>query len=200
MNLEQFEEIFPACKNPEVWVPQMDLLQDFSITTTDQVAQFCAQIGHESADMKFLQENLNYSADGLVKIFPKYFDNLTAAALARKPEDIANVVYANRMGNGNTSQGDGWKFRGRGILQITGKQNYSMCSDYLYSDVNVLLDRPDLISDDPKVAILSALWFWNTNKLHLLNDVERISRRVNGGLTHIEDRIMRYKRALSVLS
>jgi len=75
-----------------------------------------------------------------------------------------------------------------------------MCSDYLYSDVNVLLDRPDLISDDPKVAILSALWFWNTNKLHLLNDVERISRRVNGGLTHIEDRIMRYKRALSVLS
>lgn len=200
MNLEQFTQIFPACKNPEVWVPQMDLLQDFSITTTDQVAQFCAQIGHESADMKFLEENLNYSADSLVKIFPKYFDNLTAAALARKPEDIANVVYANRMGNGDTSQGDGWKFRGRGILQITGKDSYKACSGFLYSDENVLLDRPELLADDPKTSMMSALWFWNTNKLHLLNDVATIQKRVNGGTNGMEDRVMRYERALSVLS
>jgi putative chitinase len=150
---EQFKIIFPKNKAPESWLSHFSLLGSFGISTKEQIAAFCSQIGHESLDLTILEENLNYSAESLLRVFPKYFDPLTATALARKPEDIANVVYANRMGNGNTSSGEGWKYRGRGIIQLTGKQNYSRCSKYIFDDENVLLNDPDLVADDHRVAM-----------------------------------------------
>lgn len=199
MNIEQFKQIFPANKNPEDWIMHFDLLRDFSISTPRQVAHFCQQIGHEQNDMTILVENLNYSKDRLLVIFPRYFDEYTAAALAHRPEDIANVVYANRMGNGNTSQGDGWKYRGRGCIQCTGRANYAACQTSLYGSADVLLDAPEYLQNDPKTALLQSLWYWQKNRLQALDDVCMITKRVNGGLTHIEDRVRRYQRALKVL-
>lgn len=199
MNIQQFKQIFPANKNPEDWIMHFDLLRDFSISTPRQVAHFCQQIGHEQNDMTVLIENLNYSKDRLLVIFPRYFDEYTAAALAHRPEDIANVIYANRMGNGNTSQGDGWKYRGRGCIQCTGRANYAACQTSLYGSPDVLLDTPEHLQNDPKTALLQSLWYWQKNRLQALDDVSLITKRVNGGLTHVEDRILRYERALKVL-
>ena len=197
ISLNQFKGIFPSNKSPEVWINALETLQQHGVEQKEQVAAFCQQIGHESHDMTVLEENLNYSADGLLRVFPKYFDELTAKALARKPEDIANVVYANRMGNGSTSQGDGWKFRGRGVLQITGKFNYTDCSNALYGD-NTLLENPDLLKD-PSVQIKAALWFWKKNGLKDIRDITLIQKKVNGGTVGLEDRISRYERAMRVL-
>lgn len=196
---EQFQTIFPANKNPDLWIPEFEVLPDFGITAPEQVAIFCAQIGHESLDMTVLKENLNYSADGLMKIFPKYFRDVDPKTYARQPEKIANRVYANRMGNGDESLGDGWKYRGRGIIMLTGRNNYYDCSLDLYGDATILVDDPDLVHEDVSVALKTALWFWEKNKLHEIDNIETVTRRVNGGLIHIEDRIKRYRRALSVL-
>lgn len=196
---EQFQTIFPANKNPDLWIPEFEVLPDFGITSPEQVAIFCAQIGHESLDMTVLKENLNYSADGLMKIFPKYFRDVDPKTYARQPEKIANRVYANRMGNGDESLGDGWKFRGQGILQLTGYDNFYRCSLDLYGDATILIDDPDLVRTDPGVAMKTALWFWEKNNLVNNLSIESVQRRVNGGLTHIEDRVRRYQRALTVL-
>lgn len=197
--VQQFGVIFPANKKPDLWIPAFKVLPDFNIKTKEQVAAFCQQVGHESLDMTVLEENLNYSADGLMKVFPKYFRDADPADYARNPEKIANRVYANRMGNANEELGDGWKFRGRGAIQLTGYSNYYDCSLDLYGDATILVDDPDSVKSDPAVSIKTALWFWKKNHLHLLNDITAISRRVNGGLTHIEDRVLRYERALKIL-
>lgn len=197
----QFQRIFPNNREPDMWFPHFSKLTEYGIISPTQVAAFCAQIGHESADLTRLNENLNYSAEGLRKVFSKYFRTpADAASYARKPRMIANRVYGGRMGNGPESSGDGWKYRGRGILQLTGKNNYRACSLYLFNDEKVLLDNPDLLVTNYSTSLLSAIWFWVSNNIHKMTDIEQISRRVNGGTHGMEDRKARYQRALRVLS
>lgn len=199
LQTEQFKIIFPANKNPQKWIPEFVVLPDFGIVTPQQIAIFCAQIGHESLDMTVLEENLNYSSIALLRVFSKYFNPSTATLYHRRPEAIANIVYANRMGNGNTQQGDGWKFRGRGQIQCTGRQTYAACSKYLYGDESILLNDPDLLAEDPGVSLKQALWFWQANNLAKNLDIISVSRRVNGGRNGEIDRVSRYERALKVL-
>ena len=201
MYYEQFKRILPKCKDPEGWYNAIgNHLEEFNIVTPEQIAMFLAQIGHESLDMNVLTENFNYSADRLKVVFPKYFRNRDANQFHRKPEAIANIVYANRMGNGSPESGDGWKYRGRGLIMITGRYNYSQCSEYLYSDSNILINRPELLSEDKEVAILSALWFWQKHNLQDISSIRESTRIINGGQNGIEDRISRFERALDILS
>jgi putative chitinase len=201
MYYEQFKRILPKCKDPEGWYIAIgNHLEEFNIVTPEQIAMFLAQIGHESLDMNVLTENFNYSADRLKVVFPKYFRNRDANQFHRKPEAIANIVYANRMGNGSPESGDGWKYRGRGLIMITGRYNYSQCSEYLYSDSNILINRPELLSEDKEVAILSALWFWQKHNLQDISGIRESTRIINGGQNGIEDRISRFERALDILS
>ena len=170
--------------------------QYFKLSTA-QAAHFFGQCAHESGNFKVFSENLNYSADGLTKIFKKYFPTLAAAQpYARKPEKIANKVYANRMGNGPESSGDGWKFRGRGPIQLTGKDNYTAFSKAIgRPDV---LTNPDIVATE--LAFESALWFFNKNGLFAIADkgvtdavIGQITRRVNGGTHGLDDRIKKTK-------
>lgn len=159
--------------------------------TPVRAAHFFAQTAHESGNFKAFSENLNYSADGLQKIFGKYFDAATAAKYARNPEKIANRVYANRMGNGNEASGDGWKYRGRGALQLTGKDNYKAFADYLKKPE--IMENPDLVATE--YSFESAVFFFEKNKLWAIcdqgiNDAAIISltKRINGGTHGLDDR------------
>jgi putative chitinase len=158
-----------------------------------RAAHFFAQTAHETGGFKAFSENLNYSADGLNKIFPKYFKNAgrDANAYARNPEKIANVVYASRMGNGDEASGDGWKYRGRGALQLTGKSNYEAFAKYLNN--NEVLENPDLVAT--KYAFESAMFFFERNKLWSICDqgindaaILALTKRINGGTHGLEDR------------
>jgi len=172
--------------------------RDFFKLTNNQAAHFFGQCAHESGNFKVFQENLNYSADGLNKIFPKYFVKAgrNAAPYARKPEKIANVVYSGRMGNGNEASGDGWKFRGRGPIQLTGKSNYTLfAQDIGRPDV---LTNPDIVATE--LAFESALWFFRKNGLLAIADkgvtdavITQITKRVNGGTHGLDDRLKKTK-------
>ena len=163
------------------------LLNSYGINTPLRIAHFMTQIEHESG-LKPISENLNYSAQGLGTTFKKYFPNPTLANFyARKPEAIANRVYADRMGNGNEKSGDGWKFRGRGFLQITGKSNYQLLAKEAEIDS---FENPDLLLQEV-YAMISALWFWKRNNLNAIadrNDIMTLTRRINGGLNGIAHR------------
>jgi putative chitinase len=175
-----------------------DAMARFKIEGRLRVAAFLAQVGHESGQLRTLVENLNYSAEGLIRTWPNRFNLVTATSVARKPEQIANIVYASRLGNGPAVTGDGWRYRGRGLIQITGWVNYQACGSALSVD---LLSKPELL-EQPVYAALSAAWFWSSNGLNELADVERfeaITRKVNGGLNGQADRLAIYKRALEVL-
>jgi|SRR6478736_7123977 len=163
------------------------LLDKYEINTPIRLCHFYAQLEHESG-LKPISENLNYSDVGLRTTFPKYFtDNKTAVEYARQPQRIANKVYANRMGNGDEQSGDGWKYRGRGFIQITGKENYFR----LANDTDIdCLKNPDLLLAEEN-ALVSALWFWKQNKLNSYadtGDIIGLTRRINGGLNGIEHR------------
>ena len=169
----------------------------YQIVGTKRVAAFIAQIGHESGQLTRLMENLNYSADALRKTWPSRFDVELATVAARKPEQIANIAYGNRMGN--IAPGDGWKYRGRGLLQITGKNNYRACGEALGLD---LIAQPELL-EKPQHACMSAAWFWSTNGLNTLADAgkfDAITQRINGGQNGASDRQALYARALKVLA
>lgn len=200
--LDQFKQIVPHCKEPEEWCDIIaSELPHHGFTTNRQVAAFLAQTAHESADYNTIVENLNYSSDRLVAVFNKYFKNYTTEQLLqfnRNPEAIANVVYANRMGNGDSDSGDGYKFRGRGVLQVTGKSNYMHCSEYLFGSDSVLLDEPDqlLIKSN---ALGSALWYWNANNLLGVDNFVLLTKKINGGVNGLEDRTKVFNIALSVL-
>jgi putative chitinase len=190
--------------------------QEFGIDTPQRIAGFLSQCAHESGGFERLQENLNYSADGMAGIWPKRFavmgpdgkpvkkdgkniPNKFALALHRKPEMIANVVYSNRMGNGSIESGEGWKFRGRGLKQLTGKSNHAECGNEL--GVN-FVDNPDLLLE-PTYAARSAAWFWQKNKCNTFadaGDIEGLTKRINGGLIGIADRKARYQAAERSLS
>jgi len=170
------------------------LLNSYHVNTPLRIAHFMAQIEHESG-LKPISENLNYSAERLLVIFPKYFiSNEDANRYARNPQKIANRVYANRMGNGSETSGDGYKFRGRGFIQITGKDNYTMLSKDTRID---FLTNPDLLLQEAN-SMISALWFWNKNKLNELadkNDIVGITKRINGGnigLQHRKELLKKY--------
>jgi putative chitinase len=176
-----------------------------SIDNEQRVSHFLAQLAHESAGFTVVEENLNYSAQGLAKTWPKRFANQggspnelagqngspneLAKKLHRKPELIANNVYANRMGNGDEASGDGWRYRGRGLIQLTGKNNYRTASFALF-DSDFLLTSPDKVLL-PDVAAMTAAWFWNANGLNELadaGDIEKVTRRINGGRIGLEHR------------
>jgi putative chitinase len=149
------------------------------------------------------EENLNYSAEGLNKIFKKYFPTVESAQpYARKPELIANRVYSSRMGNGDEASGDGWKYRGRGPIQLTGKSNYTQYAKEMFEDWESLVNQPDWVTEDKDFALMSAIWFWNKNGLNALADKEDLltmTKRINGGTIGLDDRIKHYKEAIALL-
>ena len=138
----------------------------FKLDTKERIIAFLSNVLHESLYFKFNEENLNYSEQGLLQIFPRYFSKDTAKLNARNPQKIANKVYANRMGNGNEASEDGWKFRGKGLIQITGYKNTKAFSDFAKVD---FIKNPELILL-PEFSVLSAFWFWESNKLNLQAD------------------------------
>lgn len=170
------------------------LLDKYGINTPLRIAHFFAQIEHES-NLKAVSENLNYSAQGLIQTFSKYFTTAESLTFARKPEKIANRVYANRIGNGDEKSGDGWKYRGRGFIQITGKDNYTQLAKDTGLDC---LNNPDLLLQEAN-AMISALWFWKKSGLNKLadnNDVKVITRKINGGYNGLEHRTELLKKYL----
>lgn len=172
------------------------IVDKFNITNPLRLSHFLSQCAHESANFTLVKENLNYSSDGLLKIFPKYFkDRATADKYARKPEMIANRVYASRMGNGDEASGDGFKFRGRGYIQLTGKDNYKQFSDFIGEDC---VANPDLVAT--KYPLTSAAFFFNKNGLWAICDkgatddiVTMVTKRVNGGTHGLADRLSKFK-------
>ena len=173
-----------------------DVISTYKIDTALRLAHFLAQTGHESAQFKAVSENLNYGAKGLRGIFGKYFPtDALAAAYERKPEKIANKVYASRMGNGDEASGDGYKYRGRGYIQLTGKDNYKAFDATVPEDITA---NPDLVAT--QYPLLSAAWFWNKNGLNAIADkgaddatVTSVTKRVNGGTIGLPDRIKHFK-------
>jgi putative chitinase len=180
-----------------------DTAAKFQINTPLRLAHFLAQCGHESGGFRVTSENLNYSAKGLNGIFRKYFPTeAAAAAYARNPQKIANKVYANRMDNGSEASGDGYKFRGRGYIQLTGRANYTLFGKAIGEDI---ANNPDSVSG--KHALLSAAWFWSKNGLNKLADggagdaiVTSITKRVNGGTIGLADRIKHFKEYYHLLA
>lgn len=179
----------------QVYDELVDVVQTFDISNPFRLAHFLAQCAHESGNFKFTRENLNYSEIGLLNVFPKYFDKNTAKLYARKPEQIANIVYECRLGNGNRNTGDGYKFRGRGYLQLTGRVNYKAFGDFIGVD---LISNPDLVAT--KYALTSAAWFFEKKGLWKICDqgvdeptIVAVTKRVNGGTNGLKDRISKTK-------
>jgi putative chitinase len=178
----------------------VEILPKYEINTPNRIAGFFAQTGHESMNFTALSENLNYRAETLEKLFSKYFSKAgrNAADYAKQPEKIANVIYANRMGNGDTASGDGFKFRGRGVIQLTGRDNYSAFA------LSIKMTLPDVIDyvQTKKGALESACWYWNSRKINTAcdeGDIVKMSKLVNGGTIGLEDRRKHYEQALAVL-
>jgi putative chitinase len=198
---EKLAEALPDCRKQEIEAFHEDLneaMEEFEINTPRRMAAFLAQCAHESGNFRTVRENLNYSADGLKKIFPKYFKDRDASQYHRQPEKIANVVYSGRMGNGDEASGDGWRFCGRGLIQLTGKTNYEHCGEAL--EVDVVGDPKWL--ETPEGASWSAAWFWDSRDLNDLadaGDIKMITKRINGGFIGLEDRIEHYETALEAL-
>ena len=184
---------------PRLFAALNEVLPRYEITTPERVAAFLAQCGHESVDFTVLQENLNYSAKGLVATWPKRFlSEADAQTYHRNPEKIANKVYASRMGNGDEASGDGWRYRGRGAIQLTGKDNYTAFA----KSINRSLDETVAYLETLPGAIESAAWFWKRNNLNVLADALDIvtsTRRINGGVIGLDDRRRHFEHNLKVL-
>ena len=195
--LEALKGHIPA----EVIAQIPDTAKKFNITNPLRLAHFLAQAGHESGGFKAVNENLNYSADGLKKIFPKYFPGALNESYARQPEKIANRVYASRMGNGDEKSGDGYRYKGAGFIQLTGKNNFSAFDKLVEDDI---IANPSLVAT--KYPLASAAWFFDSNKLWTICDrgadratVESVTKRVNGGLIGIEDRWKHFQEYYKIL-
>lgn len=192
--------LFPKYKYPEDLAEALtEQFEKYEINTVNRAAGFLAQCGHESAGFTILKENLNYSADGLNKIFKKYFPTVAdATPYARNPEKIANKVYGGRMGNGPESSGDGYKFRGRGAIQLTGRDNYTKFA----KSVGMTVDEAVADLETLDGAIESACWFWKTNGLNAIcdsDDIVKMTKRINGGTIGLEDRKKHYAEAKHLL-
>ncbi|WEV90004.1 hypothetical protein [Pseudomonas phage PotUPM1] len=208
---QQLLQIFPnARRNAGVFVSAINrAAARYDITSRVRLAAFLAQAGHESAELTLLVENLNYGAAGLANTWPARFalepaarprqPNGLAQRLERQPEAIANCVYADRMGNGPAASGDGWRYRGRGLFQITGRAQYQRCGRALGLP---LVEQPELL-ERPEHAALSAAWFWENNALNALADAGRfddITQRINGGQNGRAERRLLWERARAVLA
>jgi len=197
----QVEQLLHGNKDWEAWVkPLQELLPRYQINTPQRVAMFTAQCGHESLNFRVLEENLNYSADGLNSVFSKYFKRAgrDAGAYHRQPERIANVVYADRMGNSNAASGDGWKYRGRGVIQLTGAHNYAMFAESVEKTIPATVKY----LGTKEGALESACWFWTKNQINTeadSGDVRAATKRINGGYNGLSDREHHYKEAMKIL-
>ena len=196
---EQLKEMIP--KNPYVdqWYEAIaEILPEYEITTPQRVAAFLAQCAHESGGFVFLKENLNYKAASLRRVFPKYFqDDAIAARYAGKGEMIANRIYANRMGNGDEASGDGWRYCGRGLIQLTGKNNYT----FFAGSLDIPVEEASEYLQTFEGAVQSACFFWEQNKLNQWadkGDILTLTKRINGGTIGLEDRIKHYEHALHI--
>jgi putative chitinase len=196
---QQLKEMIP--KNPYVdqWYEAIsEILPEYEITTPQRVAAFLAQCAHESGNFVFLKENLNYKAASLRRVFPKYFpDDAIAARYAGKQEMIANRVYANRMGNGDEESGDGWRYCGRGLIQLTGKNNYT----FFAGSLDIPVEEASEYLQTFEGAVQSACFFWEQNKLNQWadkGDILTLTKRINGGTIGLEDRIKHYEHALHI--
>jgi putative chitinase len=202
------QRIMPRCANAALWAPALNsALVRFDIDSPARVAAFLAQIAHESGEMNRLTENLNYSAERLRAVWPKRFPSLKFARdYERKPEKIANYVYASRLGNGDEASGDGWRYRGRGLIQLTGRGNYGETG----REIGLPLESdPDLLAK-PEAAAMSAAYFWKSRGLNVLaddrndddddEDFVTITRRINGGRVGLEDRRKYWSQAKQILA
>jgi putative chitinase len=188
---------------PDIVISQIpNIITKFELNTPLRLSHFLAQAGHESGGFKAINENLNYGAKGLLGIFKKYFPTEQKALLyERKPEMIANLVYGGRMGNGPESSGEGYKFRGRGYIQLTGKDNYKAFDTTVTENI---IENPDLVAT--KYPLMSAAWFFHKNGLHKIADegatdevITKITKRVNGGTIGLPDRIKHFKEYYNLL-
>jgi putative chitinase len=200
ITLNIFKALVPHNRNPEQWfAPLNQALKDFEINTTLRIAHFMAQCSHESGDFNYTVENLNYDSNGLLKIFPYYFKSVSGATLyAHNPEKIANYVYANRLGNGDVNSGDGWKYRGRGILQITGRRRYDQIGKQLSMD---FITHPELV-ETPEFACKTAGLYWKNNNINHYADLNNIlgcTLAVNGGYNGLDDRKNRFNAIIALL-
>jgi putative chitinase len=189
LSIEKATELLPNLNAAMSWA---------DINTPERIGGFIAQSAHESMGYTVFAENLNYSAQGLLKTFPKYFTATLANTYARNPRMIANRVYANRMGNGDEPSGDGWKYRGKGAIQLTGKDNHRRCGEAFGLD---LVNNPELLLQ-PENLFKSAAWFWKANGLNAIADAQdftKLTKRINGGTTGLQDRLAYYQRARKVL-
>jgi len=196
---QQLKEMIPRNPYIDQWYKAIsEILPEYEINTPKRVAAFLAQCAHESGGFVFLKENLNYKAASLRKVFPKYFpDDATAAAYANKPEKIANRVYANRMGNGDENSGDGWRYCGRGLIQLTGKDNYT----FFAASIDVPIQEAAEYLQTFEGAVQSACFFWEQNNLNQWadkGDILTLTKRINGGTIGLEDRIKHYEHALHI--
>lgn len=196
----QLNSIIPGNQHLDKWLECLNtILVEYEIDSPERVAAFLAQCAHESAGFTAIKENLNYKAASLRKVFPKYFptDEL-AEQYAHNQEAIANRVYGNRMGNGDEHSGDGYAYCGRGLIQLTGHDNYKAFADSLSSSMEEIVEFLQTFEG----CVQSACWFWETNDLNSLadaGDIKAMTKRINGGYIGLEDRIKHYNHALEVL-
>lgn len=196
---DQLAQLIPGNPYVDHWHHALsEALPDYDINTPPRIAAFVAQCAHESGNFTAIKENLNYRAETLSKVWPRLFPADVAAQYAHNQEAIANRAYANRMGNGDESSGDGFRFCGRGLIQLTGKSNYRAFADSVQMDIN---DVPEYLATF-EGAVQSACWFWENNNLNSWadqGDIEKITRIINGGTLGLEDRTARYQHALQVM-
>ena len=200
LTLNQLKQMVPGIPYAEHWHEALEqLLPDYEINTPQRIAAFIAQCAHESGGFRFVKENLNYKAASLRKIFGKYFpDDAIAAAYANRPEMIANRVYGGRMGNGPEASGEGYKYCGRGLLQLTGKENYS----WFAASLEIGPEEAAEYLETFEGAAQSACWFWETNNLNAeadAGDIKKMTKKINGGYIGLEDRIHHYEHALQIM-
>jgi putative chitinase len=192
-------QILPGNPYIEHWHEALcKILPDYDINTPERVAAFLAQTAHESGGYKALKENLNYRAETLCKVWPRYFNDSNANQYAHNQEAIANRAYAGRMGNGPEESGDGYRYCGRGLIQLTGKDNYTKFAESIDTPLEEI---PDFLATF-EGAIQSACWFWETNNLNQYadsGDILTMTKRINGGTLGLEDRKQHYEHAIQVL-
>lgn len=200
LTLDQLRQLIPRNKHVTYWHHALEqLLPDYGIDTEKRIAAFVAQCAHESGEFTMIKENLNYRWETLRRIFPKYFPNdELAKQFAGKPEAIANKVYANRMGNGDEASGDGYRYSGRGLIQLTGKDNYFWFAE----SIGISAEEASEYMSTFEGAAQSACWFWETNNLNRwadVGDIEKMTKIINGGVIGLADRIKHYNHALHIL-
>ena len=179
--------------------PLNEVLEFYEINNKNRISMFLAQVGHESGGLSIIKENLNYSAERLKVIFPKYFRGVDPSGYAKNPRAIANRVYANRMGNGDENSGDGFRYCGRGLIQLTGKSNYQAFAQ----DMNMELEEATEWLSTEEGAVWSAGWFWDSRELNQWadkGDILTVTKKINGGTIGLEDRKSHYEAAIEIFS